>query len=378
MRTIGSGAAAQGFQGVAMRVLVLWADGRSANLGVRVLAEGAEALARDVFGSSSSVVFQDLGPNEDGFRVSMDLVKRDVWRRYGPIKQWLRQFDVVFDTGAGDSFTDIYGRNRMARITYTQLTARRLGLPVVLLPQTIGPFSGATNRLVAKRVLRRASVVMSRDSVSTRHGTELGRKDIVRATDLVFSLPAVVAEKTRDVVLNVSGLLWRDNPHVDSLAYRAAVSKLLDGLEREGRRVTLLPHVLQNSTSDNDMVPIEELARRYAHLEIVVPGSLQEARTAVASAEWVVGSRMHACLNALSVGTPAIPWAYSRKFQPLLEDIGWQETIDLRTAPDPAADTIRRITSGKPPFEALDRMRRIALSKRDDATEALRSLAGSR
>ena len=45
----------------------------------------------------------------------------------------------------------------------------------------------------------------------------------------------------------------------------------------------------------------------------------------------MIGSRMHACLNALSVGTPAIPLAYSRKFAPLLGDLGWAHVVDLRT-----------------------------------------------
>lgn len=357
-----------------MRVLVLWADGRSANLGVRVLAEGAESLARTVFGPGVEVVFQDLGPNSEGFRVSLDLMKQDVGRRRGPIKQWLREFDAVFDTGAGDSFTDIYGRNRLARIAYTQLTARRLGIPLVLLPQTIGPFTGAAHRMLARRVLRRADIVMSRDGVSTSHAAELGRRDVVRATDLVFSLPTVEARKTRDVIVNVSGLLWGENSHLDAASYRRSVLDLIEGLRERGRTVSLLPHVLANSTADNDMVPLDELTQRFADIETIVPQALSDARVAVASAQWVIGSRMHACLNALSVGTPAIPWAYSRKFQPLLEDVKWRETLDLRTAQQPATTTIERITEGDVPVDELQTTLQVASDKRANATEALRSL----
>ena len=38
---------------------------------------------------------------------------------------------------------------------------------------------------------------------------------------------------------------------------------------------------------------------------------------------------MHACLNALSLGVPAVPMAYSRKFAPLLEDLGWRHTVEV-------------------------------------------------
>ncbi|MEI3865699.1 polysaccharide pyruvyl transferase family protein [Microbacterium sp. CCNWLW134] len=359
-----------------MRVLVLWADGRSANLGVRVLAEGAEVLARGAFGPKTEVVFQDLGPNAEGFRVSTDLIKADLGRRRGPIKQWLRQFDAVLDTGAGDSFTDIYGRNRLARITYTQLTARALDLPLVMLPQTVGPFTGLGHRVLARRVLKRASVVMTRDRASTAHASELGRADAVEGTDLVFSLPTVVADKTRDVVLNVSGLLWRENRHVDSRRYRESVVRLIEGLLAADRSVALLPHVLENATQDNDMIPLAELARRYPDLEIIDPWTLADARTAVASANWVIGARMHACLNALSVGTPAIPWAYSRKFQPLLEGLNWSETIDLRVAEGPASATVARITSAESPVDQLKESLRIAGRKSLLAMEACREIAG--
>jgi colanic acid/amylovoran biosynthesis protein len=76
---------------------------------------------------------------------------------------------------------------------------------------------------------------------------------------------------------------------------------------------------------------------------VVIPEQLEDVRRTVASARVVIGSRMHACLNALSVGTPAVPLAYSRKFEPLLADLGWAHTVDLRTAADPAADVMREL-----------------------------------
>ena len=38
---------------------------------------------------------------------------------------------------------------------------------------------------------------------------------------------------------------------------------------------------------------------------------------------------MHACLNAVSTGTPAIAIAYSRKFKPLFDEIGWPHVLQL-------------------------------------------------
>jgi polysaccharide pyruvyl transferase WcaK-like protein len=323
-----------------MRVLILWADERSANLGVRALAQGTATMAREVWGNEITIDFQDLAANADGFTVSMELIKKDIRQRKGPIKAWLRQYDRVIDTGAGDSFTDIYGPQRIRRMLYTQITARRLGIPVVMGPQTIGPFSTLSSKLFARISLARMAVVAARDTSSAGYAKRLGRRAVVRATDVVFALPQPDVERDRDVVINVSGLLWARNPHVDPVTYQASVRNLIDEMLQRGRRVTLLAHVIDNPSLDNDTIPIRVLAAEYSdRLDTVIPTTLREVREVVAAANVVLGSRMHACLNALSVGTPAIPWAYSRKFAPLMADIGWNHSIDLRGDGDPVAKT---------------------------------------
>jgi polysaccharide pyruvyl transferase WcaK-like protein len=79
-------------------------------------------------------------------------------------------------------------------------------------------------------------------------------------------------------------------------------------------------------------------------LETIIPKTLAEVRSVVAGANLVIGARMHACLNALSCGTPAIAWAYSRKFTPLMSDLGWDFVIELGDPTrNPAAETMRFI-----------------------------------
>jgi colanic acid/amylovoran biosynthesis protein len=327
--------------GSQLRVLILWADDRSANLGVRALAQGAASMAREVWGDDIELHFQDLAPNAQGFSVSIDRMKLDIGRKNGPIKSWLRQFDAVIDTGAGDSFTNIYGRERFLRMIYAQVMAQRLKIPVIMAPQTVGPFTTKKSRIAAKYALKRMALVTVRDSTSDTYVKSLGRASDVLATDVVFALPQPRIEKTRDVIFNVSGLLWAENTHVDSVAYQSHVRQFISALLERGRSVTLLAHVLHNKSKDNDTVPMAALSAEFGdRIESVLPEDLEEVREVVASGRLVVGSRMHACLNALSVGTPSIPWAYSRKFAPLMADIGWPHNIDLRESTDPTSATL--------------------------------------
>ncbi|WP_235492706.1 MULTISPECIES: polysaccharide pyruvyl transferase family protein [unclassified Leifsonia] len=323
-----------------MRTLVLWANDISTNLGVRALAAGTAALVHGAI-PEATFTFQSFGqPNRHlpGGRVT-SIAKERVTGRLG-MQKWLSQFDLVVDTRAGDSFADIYGARRLAVMSAMAECARQAGAVVVMGPQTIGPFTSARGRATGRFSLRRADAVLVRDSNSLDHARKLGHSDATLTTDVVFALPVPAVRKTRDVVLNISGLLWRDNPHVDAVAYRAVVTSLYDRLTSSGRTVALLPHVLDSSDPDNDFPAIREFAAAHApDAEVLAPTGLDDVRAMVASAELVIGSRMHACLNALSVGTPAIPLAYSRKFKPLLDDLGWRTTVDLRTDPDPAAAT---------------------------------------
>jgi polysaccharide pyruvyl transferase WcaK-like protein len=249
----------------------------------------------------------------------------------------------VLDTGAGDSFSDIYGIKRLAQISMVTRAADAAGVETVLLPQTIGPFGSSLSRALARFRLRAAADVMVRDPQSAKALDRLGFPDYEVASDLVFLLPAPNSNppKIIDVLLNVSGLLWTSSTLGDSNQYQSDIRRLIERLESNGRVVTLLPHVLENATEDNDLIAISALLDWRPSLDVVIPTSLESVRETIASASLVIGSRMHACLNALSMGVPAIPWAYSRKFGPLLEAVGWSHVVDLRFAHDPVADTLR-------------------------------------
>jgi len=357
-----------------MRILVLWADDASPNLGVRALGRGTATLARRVW-PGAEIVFQNYGhrAKELPFGRIRSLAKERVTGRLG-MQRWLGSFDLAIDTRSGDSFADIYGLRRLAVMSVVAELTAQAGVPLVLGPQTIGPFTTARGRMLARRSLRRATVTMARDLTSARLASELGHPVDVLTTDVVFALPVPQVEAGRDILLNISGLLWNPNPHVDHEKYREAVSGVYRELTAAGRTVSLLAHVLDSDSADNDVPALREFAATTApDVEIVLPADLDEVRAAVASAQLVIASRMHACLNALSVGVPAIPLAYSRKFDPLLSDLDWQHTVDLRGD----ADIVRRVMAqlDKPLGEEVPALIERAHSALTPAEDALRALA---
>lgn len=357
-----------------MRVLVLWADEHSTNLGVRALAAGTAELLRQVW-PDADIAFHNFGQRNPHLSVGTlrSLLKERVVGTRGT-RRWLASFDLIVDTRSGDSFADIYGLRRLSIMSAVAEFACEAGTPVVLGPQTIGPFTTLRGRSIARFSLARAAIVMARDSESARYAASVGRRVDTLTSDVVFALPQPVPSSDRDVLLNVSGLLWNSGPHVDAAAYRRAVTDLYRELTSRGRQVSLLAHVLDSDRLDNDLPAMRELARTIApDVELLVPGGLEEVRSMVASCRLVIGSRMHACLNALSVGTPAIPLAYSRKFEPLLADLGWRRTVDLRRNEHTVALALRHSEAPELDREAAE-VRQRAAPLLDRAHDALKNL----
>lgn len=299
-------------------------------------------LARQAWGTGISVDFQNFGPSEelqgnpdDESRRTMGpkSILKNMASNQGTITALLDQYDIIIDSGAGDSFADIYGLRRLSSIIYTSRIACSLGIPVILGPQTIGPFNTWFGKFAGRYALRRATLVIARDSRSAEYASSLGRPADCLSSDVVFALPRVETSKSRDIILNVSGLLWARNSHVEYKEYRRETVELVSRLEQRGRRVSLLAHTVNKTgrhTDDDDAHALRGLAGELnGEYETLMPQSLEEARTLLASARVVFGARMHACLNAISVGVPAIAWAYSRKFSYLLGDLGWNHVVEL-------------------------------------------------
>lgn len=312
-----------------VHVLVLWADERSPNLGVRALARGSRELIRSTW-PDAEVEFADFTsrPPEVPWGHVRSLVRERVTGRLG-MRRWLERFDLVWDTRSGDSLTDIYGSHRHSVMSAVHEFAVQAGRPVVLAPQTIGPFRSATGRTLARRTLHRSVLAFARDPVSADAAAALGRSVDAVTSDLAFAIaPPEQVAPPRDVVLNVSGLLWQENPHLDARAYRESVTEIVRMLLADSRSVAVLPHVLDSHDRDNDTPAIDALTTEFGtDLEVLAPRDLDDARAIIAGSRVLIGARMHACLNALSTGVPAIAMAYSRKFAPLFDAIGWPYSV---------------------------------------------------
>ncbi len=259
----------------------------------------------------------------------------------------------------GDSFSDIYGMRRLFYMTLPQILVLWLGKPLVLLPQTYGPFKSRAARGVARYILRRARLIYSRDQAGLKVvGELLGQADHRArfAYDMGFALEPLppggdVSRRLGDlkargclIGLNVSGLLYmggyrRNNMFGLKSDYAALVRETLElFITKLSHDVLLVPHVLGAEEASESDVPA--CRRIWAELNDKYRGRLHyfegtfdqhEIKYIIGQCDFFLGSRMHACIAALSQSVPTVGMAYSRKFAGVLDSIGGSATVvDLR------------------------------------------------
>jgi polysaccharide pyruvyl transferase WcaK-like protein len=260
--------------------------------------------------------------------------------------------DLFFDIGAGDSFSDIYGWRRFGLILASKWVAAKRG-PLVMSPQTIGPFATRRSRIAATAVMKKARTVYARDEQSFAVLKQMGLGDRSRlTTDVAFALPyALPADKgQRDLTgrvrvgLNVSALLYRrDIAPGDRIAMTVNYPKLIDEvivrlLNNPRVELHLVPHVLAiGMEHEDDYAVAEALKAKYPAM--VLPSRFagpSAAKSYVADLDLLIGSRMHATVAALSSNTAVLPFGYSRKFSGLFGSLGYPMVGDLTSQDEPA------------------------------------------
>jgi polysaccharide pyruvyl transferase WcaK-like protein len=209
--------------------------------------------------------------------------------------------------------------------------------PLMLSPQTIGPFTRTPYRALAKAALERASVVVARDDASLRVLQELAPKaNGALSVDVAFALPYDDRSAERGgrrvrVGVNVSGLLFNEaesgrNRFGLSFDYARLMRGFLAALSRRGDvEVHLISHVVSMT------IPEDDDARVADRLYQEFPGAVRvprfegpcEAKSYISSLDFLVAARMHACIAAVSSGVAVVPVAYSRKFSGLFGMLGY-------------------------------------------------------
>lgn len=255
------------------------------------------------------------------------------WMQNSKMINEIKKCDAVIDITQGDSFTDIYGLDRFYILTSIKWLVEKLGCPLILAPQTYGPFNDSKVKAFAKHVINKADLVLSRDYESTQYLETFTSADVITVTDLAFALPfhkkneESKADKIK-IGINPSGLLSKSKTEGTALSskmladYDGLMIGLIDYLKKkEIYEIHLIPHV-----GDEAYICLPGIDGVIYHRAFNNP---VEAKTTIAQMDVFIGARMHATIAAFSSGVPTIPIAYSKKFDGLFSSLGYNHVVDI-------------------------------------------------
>ena len=338
-----------------IKIVLLGLDFGSQNLGCAALAYSFLYKLEDISNRINQRIIATLINYNDfvytGKNVHVDNLKINLKNLSFEKKaiQAIKNADFIFDFTGGDSFTDLYGTKRFLIESYFKELGIKSKGKFILGPQTIGPFSKKTNKIIANHIIRASDMIFCRDKLSRDYVYQEFGVDALQTTDVAFLLPTSdvsiagldsCKKGKLNIGINISGLLWHggytgNNELGIHLNYRELITQIVEDLIKDEHQIWLIPHVitLDPNSPENDVTPIKYLYERYPKVHYVEEfKSPMDAKGYIRNMDLFIGSRMHATVAAFSNGIPIIPVSYSRKFQGLYQSLGYDYIIDAKTS----------------------------------------------
>lgn len=254
--------------------------------------------------------------------------------KFLPFGRMLSNLSCVAAINGGDGFSDIYGTAMFeSRNPYSYL-AMKAKAPLIILPQTIGPFKEKKNYEEAKRILKYASAIFVRDRQFLRELDNIGVKYELTKDLSSYMLPEPwdIDIKDNSIGINVSGLAYSNN--FKELAgqfnsYPALIDRLICHFRDKGINVYIIPHAygyFDPEENNDDMIACREAYNRLkdkTNVYLIDKDLLSpQIKYVISKMTFFCGTRMHANFAALYTGVPVYGLSYSYKFEGAFEANG--------------------------------------------------------
>lgn len=205
--------------------------------------------------------------------------------------------------------------------TWEILVAKSFGKPVIMFPNSIGPFRTAIGRLLSKIALNSCDSVLIREPIS--YGTveslmistpKILTSDTALTLDTECDLP--FAKDANGSIGVCPGVYAHSIPPKMVKQYILDHAKALDkAIEKHNFSVVLMPHYVSGFQFD-DLDMCKLILGKMEHsnrARILEPKDLREFRSAVSQMDMIVSSKMHPAVLAASVYVPIVFIAYDHK-----------------------------------------------------------------
>lgn len=234
---------------------------------------------------------------------------------------------AIIVTG-GDDFTEYYGSFSplVYALVLILLKMKNPKLKLIMFGQTIGPFKVYTKVIMKYFLKRVVDRVYAREPLTFSYLTGLGLKNVELVDDLGllphYKQKNIALVKDEYICFFPSELIYRYSKYLNREIWIEFNLKLLEILAENypKKKTVIIPHVLSPPESDDRKLSYElyqKINPKYKESIVLVTRTMlpYEVRDDyISRSHFIVTSRMHPAISALSLGIPPIAFSYSEKY----------------------------------------------------------------
>jgi polysaccharide pyruvyl transferase WcaK-like protein len=246
----------------------------------------------------------------------------------------LKKVNFAAAINGGDGFSDIYGTETFEHRLFITRLAIKKKIPLIILPQTLGPFKNNSNLKTAKAILKYASKIYVRDDkfISTLSSWQI---PFELTKDLSYYMKPEKVDieiESGAIGLNISGLCY-SNEFKDLSGqfdlYPSLIFLIINNFQKKNKHIYLISH---SYNYDNPEFANDDLqASRDVYNKLrdktnihLVDRNLTSPQTkyAISQCSFFIGTRMHACFAAIFTKVPVFGLGYSYKYEGSFRHMG--------------------------------------------------------
>lgn len=324
-------------------------------------------VLKQLLGISVWALFKKIWGREIRLLLSREI--RDLLQAYS-------NADIVIACGGGYLNGQGWG---IVLVLYNIFLAKFLGKPVMLFPQSIGPFlNNPANSLIykpiARFVLNRVDLITLREPISKQVLEQLGvtKPPIYVTADTAFLLNVPGRAKARKILARENLLQEAERPFIgvtllhpywrypgvkDSEVkheeYKKALAQTLDYSIAHFDATAVFIPVNKKGLFGYERPLIDEIVKLMEHrhrVKIVNEEyTPEELKALIAKMDMLVGTRLHPNIWAASAGVPSVSIMYEPKAKGMMQMIGQDEfVIDINTiTPEQLISSVNKLWDDK-------------------------------
>lgn len=230
-------------------------------------------------------------------------------------------------SGGGSLLQDVTSDRSLYYYLSIVYLAKKLGKPVMLYSQGIGPVRGQLARKAMRQVCNMADLITVRDEGSSFELRNMGiTRPVIKVTaDPVLALNPVDKQFGRKILQNyrqegnaplvsIAVREWKDWSH-----YKQVLAETADYLITEyGAKIIFLPMQFPE-----DILAAEKVMRRMREQAVILRDkySIVELMSLVGNCDLLIGIRLHALVFAAIMNVPVIGLSYDPKIERFMESL---------------------------------------------------------